>query len=256
MSKNGPFPTVSEAPFAQASWHRHTVAQISSYTHSRPLTNKVWVFHLWFFQVPGLCEDTFPVCWPLSLMGNQENHRSSLGGADSWRLQRLQDQIRTLLQPKILLNAWLNTIWLHNEVILLTVVQKEQICTFSCILGPWYSLVMSLYSCLPQIVTLGQSLRWGLDNVTKLLWTFVWMDLHIAKQMCIVMYQIIKKSMCRFVQSITWRCILRHMGLCNRKEDNIHEIFYRGAPWQFYRGLFGRSRGERSDPRLPPNSPR
>ena len=37
--------------------------------------------------------------------------------------------------------------------------------------------------------------------------------------------------------------ILRHMGLLNRKEDEIHEIFYRGVPWQFYRGLFGRSRG-------------
>ena len=49
---------------------------------------------------------------------------------------------------------------------------------------------------------------------------------------------------------VQYSTVLILMGLCNRKEDNIHEIFYRGAPWQFYRGLFGRSRGERSDPRL------
>ena len=43
------------------------------------------------------------------------------------------------------------------------------------------------------------------------------------------------------------------MGLCNKKGDNIHEIFYPGALSQFHRGLFGRSQGERSDPRLLPN---
>ena len=33
------------------------------------------------------------------------------------------------------------------------------------------------------------------------------------------------------------------MGLCNRKEHKIYEIFYRGALWQFYRGLFGQGEG-------------
>ena len=47
---------------------------------------------------------------------------------------------------------------------------------------------------------------------------------------------------------------LGRMGLCNRKEDKNHEIFYRGAPSQFYRGLFGRSQGKCSDPRLLRNS--
>ena len=31
---------------------------------------KFWVFHVWFFHVPGLCEETFPVWIALCLSGN------------------------------------------------------------------------------------------------------------------------------------------------------------------------------------------
>ena len=42
---------------------------------------------------------------------------------------------------------------------------------------------------------------------------------------------------CKTVELGQSKTILRLMGPCNRKEDEIHEIFYQGALRQFYRGL-------------------
>ena len=52
----------------------------------------------------------------LTTVFDQGNQRSLLVNLDTWRLQRLQDEIKTAICPKIRPNAWPNTIFLHLDV--------------------------------------------------------------------------------------------------------------------------------------------